>query len=231
MEIHNRMEDMVATLVEQAFGEEEAKSAREFCTCYQCRMDVACYVLNKIEPEYVISSRGVAHLTTDYLGNVQKRTDVEVLIWEGIKTIQSGKRPHYTHSNEGKSPKPEGPYFNFPTIIGRLFNAGIFAPIFDIDVYLFKNDDLLKMIDPSWQNPYRIVKNTPATFLFYPEPVSAAEQGQTLKAEFELRVEDPAYNPFHHFFTMEIISEDSYLDVFQPQKAFTIEDLYLIPAI
>jgi competence protein ComFB len=231
MEIRNRMEDMVVTLVGRAFDEEEEKSAREFCTCYQCRMDVACYVLNKIEPEYVISGRGIAHLAADYLGNVQKRTDVEVLIWEGIKTIQSGKRPHFTHSDEGKSPKPEGPYFNFPTIIGRLFNAGNFAPVSDIDVYLLQNNELLQMIDPSWQNPYRIVKNTPATFLFYPQPVSAAEQGQVYKTELELRVEDSAYNPFHHFFTMEIISEDGYLDVYQSQKAHTIEDLYLIPAV
>jgi competence protein ComFB len=66
MEIHNTTEDMVLSIVHDIFDaiEKEGKPDRP-CTCYQCRLDTACYVLNRISPKYVVSSRGVARAESD----------------------------------------------------------------------------------------------------------------------------------------------------------------------
>ena len=100
MKIHNILEDIVISKVEEIFNEEEKDRALGFCTCRQCRMDVACYVLNRSEPQYVISGRGYAHLKSEYDEDSQKTTDITALVLEGIKKVSHSKRPFFPHSGE-----------------------------------------------------------------------------------------------------------------------------------
>ena len=65
MKIHNQMEDLVLNIVDEMFDSKDIQES-DICTCGQCRLDVACFVLNRISPEYIISSRGLAHLNSDY---------------------------------------------------------------------------------------------------------------------------------------------------------------------
>ncbi|HRZ64078.1 MAG TPA: late competence development ComFB family protein, partial [Spirochaetia bacterium] len=70
MEIRNLMEDAVKAVVDELF-ELEAKDQRlGYCLCDQCRLDVACYVLNRIKPEYIVSSRGLAYSEKEGLDKV-----------------------------------------------------------------------------------------------------------------------------------------------------------------
>ncbi|MFP4363656.1 MAG: late competence development ComFB family protein [Spirochaetia bacterium] len=230
MKIHNQMEDTVLKMVHEIFTEEENNPRMGVCTCSQCRMDVACYVLNRVTPEYIISGRGVAHLDSDYNQKLQKEADLVSLIKEGIGQVNSTKRPHFTHSphNEPQDNKA-GLFFNFPTIIGRLFNGINFEPVFGLKVYLRQNGENVKMLDPNWQNPYNTVKNTAGTYIFWPHPLHAEEPGITKTFEFEISIESKGYEPIHHFISVESRSEPYFLESFHMQRSYKVEDLYIFP--
>ena len=230
MKIHNLMEDIVLDKVHEIFDEdEEGMKQNGYCCCYQCRLDVACFVLNRTQPRYMTSSRGLAHLRTEYQTNLQKTADLVSLINDGIKTVSSTKRPHYSHKNGEKAPAPEGPLYNFPTIMGRLLNGNTFEPMKDIDVYLQKNGETVTMIDPSWQNPYRMIDKTAGTYLFWPYPVEANSPRTSRIFEFELIVNEKGYEELHHFFEIDLRAENTFNDSFHMQRTCKLEDLYLFP--
>jgi len=231
MKIHNLMEDIVLEKVHEIFEDENADfKSKGYCTCYQCRLDVACYVLNRIQSKYMTSSRGLAHLRTEFQNNLQKSADLASLINDGIKQVSTTKRPHYDHGEEGKIPSPEGPLYNFPTIIGRLFNGKTFEPMKDITISLGKGGKLVEMIEPSWQNPYYISYKTAGTFLFWPHPVPANSPKAKQIFEFELVVEEQAeYDELHHFFEMNLEAEEEFNEAVHLQRTYKLEDLYLFP--
>jgi competence protein ComFB len=228
MNIHNVMEDIVLEKVNELFESEARTHEHGVCTCYQCRLDVAAYVLNRVEPEYVLSGRGLAHLESDYQEKLQRDADLVALITEGIRKIGRTKRPNFSHANEAETPHPEGPYFNYPTIIGRLIDGATFSPVIDVQVELLRDGVRAGMVNPNWQNPYTIVRHTPGTFLFWPEPEPADEPGQRRTVAFELVAEDAAFETFHHFFEVETTSDDHVVEHFRVGRSVNVGDLYIV---
>ena len=229
MKVHNLMEDIVAEAVNQVFAEEEQDRKRGFCTCYQCRTDVACYVLNRIEPQYMFSGRGLAHLKTDYQKNLQKMADLVGHINDGIKKVSAAKRPHFNHEGDHELAVPPGPLFNFPAIMGRIFNGTNFEPLTEIAVSLRSTGSLSAMINPNWQNPCIISEKTAGAYIFWPYPVQAAEERETRSFEFEVSTERTIFEEMRYFFTLELTSEQNFNDSILLQKSFELEDLYLFP--
>lgn len=230
MKIHNLMEDIILEKVHEIFDEEEGlKENKNFCTCYQCRLDVACYVLNRLQPKYMTSSRGLAHLRTEYQTNLQKSADLVATINDGIKQVSSTKRPHYDHQSMEKAPAPEGPLYNFPTIMGRLLNGNTFEPMRDVEATLYKNGTIVEMIEESWQNPYPIIGKTAGTFLFWPHPIQANSPKGAKIFEFELVVNEKGFEELHHFFELDVKAESYFNDSFHMQRTHKLEDLYLFP--
>ena len=76
MDIRNIMEDAVKVLVEELFEREDREKRLGYCTCDQCKLDVQCYVLNRVKPEYIVSSRGLAYSEKEGLDKVQRRADL-----------------------------------------------------------------------------------------------------------------------------------------------------------
>jgi len=83
MNIHNIMESIVLDTVNEIF-EDKRKEGFEMADCLQCRLDVACYVLNRIKPEYIISGRGLLHFEENYHELIQTKVDMVTLINAGI---------------------------------------------------------------------------------------------------------------------------------------------------
>ncbi|MEW5815700.1 MAG: late competence development ComFB family protein [Spirochaetota bacterium] len=229
MKVHNTMEEVVVNTVHEIFTEEEKTNAQGFCTCSQCRLDVACYVLNRIPPQYIISGRGLAHVQSDYQEQLQKHADLAGLINEAIKKVSRTKRPHFSHAKDKQNLIPKGPLYNFPTIIGRLFNGNNFEPISNMNVSLLSKGELVKMFDPNWQNPYPVADKTAGTFIFWPYPVKAENMKMKKVFEFELFVEAPKFEALRHFFELELEPDELFNDSFHLQKTHKIEDLYLFP--
>lgn len=64
----------------------------DICCCERCRYDMAAMALNRLRPNYVVSSHGRVYAKTKLL-NQQTRTDV---LSEVIKAVeQVSKNPHH----------------------------------------------------------------------------------------------------------------------------------------
>lgn len=232
MDIHNTTEDRVLHLVHEIFDtiEQEGKADRP-CTCFQCRLDTACYVLNRLPPRYVVSSRGVARTESETLEKQQEDADIVSLTYEGLHKIAKSLRPHFAHNPADKvSPVSiKGPVFNMPTIIGRVFNGSNFEPISNIDVVLLENGTVAPMIDPNWQNPYRLIPNTAGTFTFWPEPKPAEKAGLQSTFNFSILIESAGFETLHHFLSIPVISEEFAQTSYSMQRTYKVPDLYLFP--
>jgi competence protein ComFB len=230
MIIHNMMEDIVIEMVKNIFSDERKSTDRKFCTCSQCELDVICFVLNNISPKYVISGRGLARLESNYLEQKQKEADLVSLIHMGIKTVSGAKRPHFLHNSEEHPDLiTANAYFNIPTITGRVFNTTKFEPAADVTVSLLYNGEPLKMLNPNWQNPQKLVTNTQGAFSFWPRPVEAKKEGLKKDFEFEIIIDNDNYEKLIHYINISVTSESAFVDYYRINKNIKVDDLYLLP--
>jgi competence protein ComFB len=233
MEIHNTTEDIVLDKVEEVFDSiQNEGNPGKFCLCQQCRLDTACYVLNRTEPYYIVSNRGAARVGQVAIEWQQRNADIVALVYEGIKRVNHNQRPNFNHTNREQSVSPAGnvPVYNIPTIIGRLFNGGNFSPMSGTKIELLRNGDLVTMKDGNWQNPYTLVANTEGTFTFWPNPVPAKSPDIRKIFEFSLKIEAPEFETLNHFFEIPVISEFQSASSFSMNRTFKLPDLYMFPS-
>jgi len=231
MDIRNIMEDSVKAVVEELFEIEAKEKRLGYCTCDQCKLDVACYVLNRMKPEYIVSSRGLAYSEKEGLDKVQRQADVISLVKEGWGKVSHAPRPSSDHANSRPvAAEIEGPIYNFPTIMGRAFDGRTFAPLGDGTVKLFADGVEVEMLDPNWQNPFVLAGATGGTFIFWPKPLplAGAKDGER-KFAFEIKVDVPGLEVLSHFVEMILSPERSVRLDFSLQRVYKVPDLYLFP--
>lgn len=232
MDVHNTIEDIVFRAIDEIFDAiDKGDNPHKLCTCNQCRLDTACFVLNRANPYYIISNRGVARVEQEPIERQQLEADIVTLIHEGIRRVSHNQRPYSSHlEHTGADDEPSGrPVFNIPTIIGRLFNGINFEPLADIVVVLYEEGLLVKMKDKNWQNPYTLVRNTKGTFTFWPDSVPAEKENIRRIFQYAIKVEVPGMEPLHHFFQIPVTSESKYVRSFSINRTFKIQDLYMFP--
>jgi competence protein ComFB len=235
MEIRNLMEDAVKAVVDELFEIESREHRLGYCTCAQCRLDVACYVLNRVKPEYIVSSRGLAYSEKEGLDKVQRRADVISLVKEGWGKVTHAPRSTSDHaSQEPAAPElgasPGGPSFNFPTVMGRVFDGRTFAPVAVGMVRLLaKGGDEVGMVDRNWQNPFVLAGGTAGMYIFWPRHVHGKKTGEERTWTFEIRVEAEGFEPLSHFIELTCQAEAEVRQDFSLQRVHKIPDLYLFP--
>ncbi|MDR2178337.1 MAG: late competence development ComFB family protein [Treponema sp.] len=231
MELHNTTEDLVQARITDIFaGIEKSNNPDNLCTCAQCRLDTACYVLNRISPHYIVSNRGAARVDQEPIRKQQLDADIVALIYEGIRRVNHNLRPTAVHgAKQTETDDINTPMFNIPTIMGRIFNGSNFAPVSGIMVELFRNGELVPMKDSNWQNPYMLVPNTEGTFTFWPNPIPASESNLHYVFEFNIKVESGEFETLNHFFKIPVISDAHSLSSFSLSHTVKLPDLYLFP--
>ncbi len=227
MKIHNQKEMQVIALVDEIFGEEKEKKERAFCICGQCRLDVACYVLNRLEPRYVVSERGVAHTENLYQDRVQETADIAALIHEGIDRVSRQKRPDFPHEEDALSTAEESAIYAFPIIKGRVFNGNTFEPVCNIDVFLKISGELIEMVDPNWQNPCHIYESGSGSFFFLPKPATAESYSPGMPFRFEILIDDSRFETLHHFFMITPMGNETADLAVDTSEGYSTDDLYL----
>ena len=230
MDIHNQMEDIVTRRVNDIFDEEQKSENQAYCGCEQCRLDVSCYVLNRLVPRYVVSERGVAHTESGYLAKVQEKADIAALIHEGIGRVSSSKRPFFSHGAVDEPHPRQGAVFSFPMIKGRVINGVNFEPISEIEVALNVNSEPVEMVDPNWQNPCFIHPSGAGSFYFLPASKKADDVGERATFQFEVLIDDRRFEPLHHFFSISAISSRRHGYAVHTDQYHSCEDLYLFPS-
>jgi len=228
MDIHNLMEDFVIETVDELFDAEAKGSTGQWCTCKQCRMDVSCYVLNRLKPEYVLSGRGVAYSETDYGEKLQRGADVASLVKEGWARINAAPRPnHDRERTDERRDVPTGPVFNVRPIMGRLFNGATFEPIVDARVSLIDDSGIVRMMDSNWTNPYPLAKNTNGMFTFWPFPVPCKKAGERRRFAYTITASPEGFEELSHYIEFEVVSEAAAICQFSMQTAHRLQDLYV----
>ena len=233
MEVHNTVEDTVISRVNEVFSVLKTETnLYGFCACDQCRMDTICYVLNRTPPHYISSHRGATRARWETIERQQQIADITTLIHEGLKRVNHTQRPS-CYGSAGETDKlgadSANPVFNIPTIMGRLFNGGNFAPVLDASVELLRNGELVAMKDGNWQNPYRLVHHTAGTFSFWPATVKASAIDERATFEYSLRISAPELEPMVHFFSVPVASEVQETVPFALNRTFKLPDLYMFP--
>jgi competence protein ComFB len=231
MEIHNTTEDIVfATIDAICDSVEKQGNPDKLCLCDQCRIDAACFVLNRIPPHYIISNRGAARIKQVTISKQQKDADVASMVFEALKRVSHNQRPNSDHTNNTHDDAvKEGPVFNIPTIIGRAFDGANFSPLADITVELWREGKLVTMKNRNWQNPCVLVENTQGVFTFWPESISADAVDARESFEYSVKIEAEGFETVNHVFTIPVVSEAGDAESFSMGRTFKLADLYLFP--
>jgi competence protein ComFB len=231
-EIHNTAEDIVFAQVTEVCDSIEKTKKGEICTCRQCRIDTACYVLNRIGPHYISSNRGVTRVEQGTIAHQQEEAEIVSLIYEGIGKVNHNRRPFINHGAKNAEPETasNAPVFNLPTIVGRIFNGLNFEPLSEAKIELRRNGDLVAMKDASWQNPFDMVSNTEGMFTFWPSSIPAESANTHKVFEFSVRLEAPNLEPLIHFFKIPVTSEIQAAGAYSMERSFKLPDLYMFPA-
>ncbi|MCR4790216.1 MAG: late competence development ComFB family protein [Treponemataceae bacterium] len=228
MKIHNIMEEVVEKKVNNLYDQViKMKDTWLNCDCEQCRLDTTCYVLNRIQPKYVVSSRGINH-TLSKKDN-QTNADIEKIIIEGMRTINSVSRPYHKSDVNDKKTYIEGPVYNFPTFIGSVYDGSTFEPIENAEVKLFMNEELAPMIDQAWFNPVETTKNAKGTYSFLVKSQLANEKTKIFNFRIEVTADD--YEKVIYNFELPLIKEEGERKTLNPTYTLKIMDIFLFPRV
>ncbi|GMO54200.1 MAG: late competence development ComFB family protein [Termitinemataceae bacterium] len=238
MQIHNIMEDFVAQEIEKACAAiEKEKDAAilnnngtvnndNICTCVQCRLDAACYVLNRVPCSYILSSRGLMREDKFTLEKQQRVADITTLVYEALKQIGHNKRAYFDHDQK-EAVHREGAFYNFPAMVGRIFDGDNFEPLQDATITLFLDGKEAAIKDANWPNPCFLISKTEGTYTFWPAGIKAKKAG--VKKTFNVTIEAtaPKMEKLQHRFQIPAISEETENTVFSMANRFKITDLYM----
>jgi competence protein ComFB len=224
MKPHNLMEELVTDTVDDIFSDRDYLQRTGCPDCEQSRIDVICYVLNRIPPLYTTSSRGLAHLDKTYIEKPQSNADITALVNEGIKQIAQHQRPS---DNKSSHDLPEPPMFNFPIIKGQVFDGKTFAPFSGSNITLNSSDGIVKMKGNRWTNPCPLIEETESRFLFWPMPVKADKSGEKRTFSFSIELEAEGYKPVKHFITFALSADDDFVNSMEVNRIHSVESIYL----
>ncbi len=230
MNVHNYAEEEVLSKVAEVFEAEKARRGTSVCACEACRLDVVCFVLNRLPPQYQTSGRGLEHRESDYSEKLQREADMVSLIHRGIERISQARRPHCPEDDSPAEQAPKGFFHNFPQIVGRLIHSTSFEPVTGVVVRLLSEaGQELRMTDSRWTNPCLISDRTPGVFSFWPLPQKASATGQQAAWELKVAVDDPSFQKLRHYFSVKTVAEQGYLEYSSGSRVMTLPDLFVIP--
>ena len=190
MNIHNFMEDIVTKEVNSLYEQLKRDHITWLkCDCETCRLDTICYVLNRTTPKYSVSERGALHNVLDFKDDNQLKVDITSVALDGIRLINGSQRTYHKKPlNEEQIDDENTTYYNFPMIIGSVYDGNSFVPLSDVSITLKDDDKVIEMYDTTWQNPVKTYKSTQGTYSFWPKPVSCND-GSTQPKLFTLTLE------------------------------------------
>ena len=230
MEIHNTNEDTVKDLIEE-YCNSDSFDREKFCCCIQCKLDVACYVLNNTKPRYFISSRGIVHHELNYVNKLQETADFYRLVKEGFSIIANRKRPGIEHSLKTADMERKGIFYNFPNIMGKIIDGKTFEPVSNAEVILYLDDKIVCMTSKITSNPNVTTDTTKGIFIFWPCPVETDKIGTTKSFRFRIVASHPGFDKYIRLIDIDSTAEDSYRDSIHMQNTLNIDDIYLFPKV
>lgn len=208
MNVHNLMEEVVDYRINKLYEQvKEIKASWLTCDCENCRLDAISYVLNRIQPKYVVSGRGALH-AKEVMESSQVKADIDAIGIEGIRIVSTTKRPfHSSPRRECTVQKTAGAVFNFPTIQGTILDGSTFEPLIGATITLKCDKEEVQMSDITWPNPINTYNSTKGTYCFWPKAIIAEKENLSKKITFTLEVTAPGYDDLTYSFDTTVTSE------------------------
>lgn len=146
--------------------------------------DIIVYILNRIPPKYIASSRGYNYFSSEQ--NAQDKIDLLALFFEAVSHISRRQESNTLPKEVSSEVKT---WFNFPQIYGCILSGDTLAKLPGAKVTLFINNELAISTGERFSNPYVTHKNTEGHYCFWPDPIenkeNIAQKEFILKLEFE----------------------------------------------
>ncbi|OHD67809.1 MAG: hypothetical protein A2W19_13390 [Spirochaetes bacterium RBG_16_49_21] len=195
MPIRNLMRDIVVNTLEEVLKREKNESITG-----AGREEIIAYVLNRVQPKYVTSERGLLYGILDARYKIQQRVDILFLIHEAIHII-STRRDINIPEKKGKTAEESS--FFFPHIVGQVLEESTLAVIPDVGISLLYEGSLAAMIDSDWENPYRTSDSTRGYYHFWPHH-SEKSMGKGPAVLFGLSFHHPKCAAVQHDVSLEV---------------------------
>ncbi len=204
MNLRNYMEDVVTDVLDILLkdrGENGHLSK-------QCKLDIIAFSLNRLPPKYIVSERGFTHSYIEEINNTNWKADIISVVNLGIDIISKRKR-NYKNENISKNENKNQMdsvlkvkddnvlYYNFPHLIGQVFDKDTFKPLNKVKITLYLNDKKAESSDHSWKNPYITNEATQGFYSFWPRSIKVNSDNQTSK-KFSFRIHFSCNNYFTH---------------------------------
>lgn len=229
MNIHNSMEDAVTKTVNELY--EQLKTNRITwlnCDCENCRLDTICYVLNRTQPKYSVSERGILHNALD-MNDSQLKADITSIALDGIRLINTSKRSYHSAAKAAAPETMEAgkKVYNFPVIIGSVFDGETFEPLENVSIKLSIDGEPAVMSDSTWSNPAKTYKSTRGSYSFWPKAVECAgdAHSKVFKLTFEISADN--YNSTTYAVEMPLIPENVRKTTLDGTYSLKIKDIFL----
>jgi len=227
------MEDVILQYLDEILSQKE-----DICKCEQCRLDMACYALNKVKPMYVVSSRGVVHTENRKRLDYQNDIDTFSIVAEGVDIVSKTKRHGGAFSEKSSVEKTDNDieqiqgdfFFNFPQIIGRILDSDAVDVIDTASITLNygTNDDVAVMFNDRWANPLSLVSQMQGVFSFWIVPKISKKNGYKETFQFNIKIEKEGYETIRKFFEIEVVSSN-FVNKYVNDNSYYLEDIYLFP--
>jgi competence protein ComFB len=160
MPVTNLMKDIVINILDEVLKKEKVKNING-----NGRDDIIAYVLNRVQPKYVTSERGLLYGILDAKYQVQQRVDILFLIYEAIYQIQN-RRDSNNAVKETVIPEKNS---YLPHIVGQVLEDSSLSIVPDVEVMLMYGGMAAPMVDSDWDNPYTTIGATKGHFHFWPK--------------------------------------------------------------
>ena len=224
MKIHNIMESYITNRTNALYDDfVEMENSFLTCSCENCRLDTICYVLNRVQPKYVVSGRGMTYANLALNG--QTKADIDAMIIDGIRVVNAAKRP-YHDQRKLKETTDNKPAFIFPVFMGAVYDGHTFEPLSGVSIELSADGKLVSMEDASWENPTLTYKPAKGSFTFKPASIPAEKEGETREFNFTITIRSADYQPLIYSFTSPLTSSKEET----PFISLKLQDSYMFSA-
>ena len=183
MPVTNLMKDIVINILDEVLKKEKVTNING-----NGREDIIAYVLNRVQPKYVTSERGLLYGILDAKYKVQQRVDILFLIYEAIHMIQN-RRDSNNAVKETIIPEKNA---YLPHIVGQVLEDSSLTIVPDVEVMLMYGGRPAAMIDSDWDNPYTTLTATSGHFHFWPR-FAEQEMGKGPHIQFSITFRHDAY--------------------------------------
>lgn len=193
MYLINLMEQKVSKLADSYFNDKNIPVNSNM------RMDIIAYTLNRVNPQYVTSARGVLHSYDR--DPIQTNTDILSIIADACEIVTRRKENKLLESVP--SIDESGYYLTYPSIIGNITSSCNFDKVDNALVYIFDNKKILQGYGVNFPNPAVVSSNVPGKFMFcfMPKKVMSAEE---IEVKLDIIVESEKYVQYKNVLTFNL---------------------------